>query len=183
MVQPDGMQSSLELQGYVHERLVQNGQPEDADHLLPRPQRVISLLKRWLPGTNQDAAAPAYLQEYLAEFTFRFYRRASASHGKLFHLLAQQAAPSTCHFLSNHNPWGLVESRKYPHRKAGSRILGRGGMRYRMPGTLLRCGEISFHRFTPQRRAHVSYLLAMARTRSGCGPARSCSSHRSAERS
>ena len=59
--------------------------------LLPRVHRVTSLLKRWLLGTHQGAIAHEHLEDYLNEFTFRFNRRTSASRGKLFYRLAQQA--------------------------------------------------------------------------------------------
>lgn len=87
----DGWQAYRELEGYVHDRQIQKHQPSDAEHLLPRVHRVISLLKRWLLGTHQGAIAHEYLQDYLDEFTFRFNRRKSASRGKLFFRLAQQA--------------------------------------------------------------------------------------------
>jgi transposase-like protein len=106
-VQTDGWQAYLELQGYVHHRMIQPRQPDDAEHLLPRVHRVISLLKRWLMGTHQGAVAPEYLQDYLDEFTFRFNRRNSASRGKLFYRLAQQAVqvpPTTYDSLGHHNP-------------------------------------------------------------------------------
>ncbi|MGH9447973.1 MAG: transposase, partial [Terriglobia bacterium] len=61
------------------------------EYLLPRAHRVISLLKRWLLGTHQGAVGHDYLDAYLDEFTFRFNRRTSASRGKLFYRLAQQA--------------------------------------------------------------------------------------------
>jgi transposase-like protein len=101
-VQTDGLQAYRELQGYVHDRQVQTRQPEGAAHLLPRAHRIISLLKRWLLGTHQGAVAFDYLQDYLDEFTFRFNRRTSASRGKLFYRLTQQAvqvAPTTYHAL------------------------------------------------------------------------------------
>lgn len=87
----DGLQAYRELEGYFHERQIQKHQPADAEHLLPRVHRVISLLKRWFLGTHQGAIAHDYLQDYLDEFTFRFNRRNSASRGKLFYRLAQQA--------------------------------------------------------------------------------------------
>ena len=87
----DGLQAYRELEGYVHDRQIQKHHPPDAEHLLPRVHRVISLLKRWLLGTHQGAIAHDYLQDYLDEFTFRFNRRKSASRGKLFYRLAQQA--------------------------------------------------------------------------------------------
>jgi transposase-like protein len=52
---------------------------------------VASLLKRWLLGTYQGAVRPSHLAYYLDEFTFRFNRRTSASRGKLFYRLVQQA--------------------------------------------------------------------------------------------
>jgi transposase-like protein len=87
----DGLQAYRELQGYIHERQIQQHQPAKAEHLLPRVQRVISLVKRWLLGTHQGAIAREHLDDYLDEFTFRFNRRKSASRGKLFYRLAQQA--------------------------------------------------------------------------------------------
>jgi len=87
----DGLQAYREMEGYVHDRQIQKRQPAEAEHLLPRVHRVISLFKRWLLGTHQGAVAHEYLQDYLNEFTFRFNRRKSASRGKLFYRLAQQA--------------------------------------------------------------------------------------------
>jgi transposase-like protein len=104
-VQTDGLQAYRGLQGYVHDRQVQTRQPKDAAHLLPRAHRVISLLKRWLLGTHQGAISSEYLQDYLDEFTCRFNRRTSASRGKLFYRLAQQAvqiAPTTYDELGKH---------------------------------------------------------------------------------
>ena len=52
---------------------------------------ISALLKRWLLGTYQGAVRPSHLAYYLDEFTFRFNRRTSASRGKLFYRLVQQA--------------------------------------------------------------------------------------------
>ncbi len=52
---------------------------------------VASLLKRWLLGTYHGAVSHHQLDYYLDEFTFRFNRRKSASRGKLFYRLVQQA--------------------------------------------------------------------------------------------
>ncbi len=90
-VRTDGLNAYLGLDGYVHDRQVQRRQAE-GDHLLPRVHRVVSLLKRWLLGTHQGAIGHEHLGYYLDEFTFRFNRRTSASRGKLFYRLAQQAA-------------------------------------------------------------------------------------------
>ena len=88
------MKAYLGLTGYVHDRQVQRRQPE-GQHLLPRVHCVVSLLKRWLLGTYRGAVGHEYLDYYLDEFTFRFNRRTSASRGKLFHRLAQQAVQVT----------------------------------------------------------------------------------------
>jgi transposase-like protein len=90
MVRTDGLRAYLGLKGYVHDRRVQRKQLA-GEHLLPRVHRVVSLLKRWLLGTHQGAVGPEHLDAYLDEFTFRFNRRTSASRGKLFYRLAQQA--------------------------------------------------------------------------------------------
>lgn len=88
-VRTDGLNAYQQLEGYVHDRQVQR--QTQGEHLLPRVHRVVSLLKRWLLGTHQGAIAREHLDDYLNEFTFRFNRRKSASRGKLFYRLAQQA--------------------------------------------------------------------------------------------
>jgi transposase-like protein len=82
----------LEKLGYFHliTRLKGKG-PAAAVQLLPRVHRVAALLKRWLLGTHQGAVGPNHLDYYLDEFTFRFNRRRSASRGKLFFRLLEQA--------------------------------------------------------------------------------------------
>lgn len=57
----------------------------DADTLLPRVHRAISLVKRWLLGTYQGRLDHTYLDTYLNECIFRFNRRTSRSRGLLFH--------------------------------------------------------------------------------------------------
>jgi transposase-like protein len=90
--------SGIETKGYVHQITALKGKKQAASELLPRVHLVISLLKRWLMGTHQGAVSHKHLNYYLDEFTFRFNRRKSASRGKLFYRLVQQAAavePST----------------------------------------------------------------------------------------
>jgi len=97
----DGLRAYKGLVHYKHDRRVQRDQ-EDGEHLLPRVHRVVSLLKRWLMGTHQGAVGHDHLDYYLDEFTFRFNRRTSASRGKLFWRLAQQAVqvqPAPFHTL------------------------------------------------------------------------------------
>ena len=90
VVVTDGLQAYRELDGYVHQRQIRKHLSGD-EALLPRVHRVASLLKRWLLGTHQGAVEHEHLDDYLNEFTFRFNRRTSASRGKLFYRLAQQA--------------------------------------------------------------------------------------------
>ena len=82
----------VERFGYEHRITRLKGmEKEAAVELLPRVHRVSSLLKRWLLGTHQGAVSPDHLEYYMDEFTFRFNRRRSASRGKLFYRLLQQA--------------------------------------------------------------------------------------------
>lgn len=88
----DGLNSYRQMKGYRHRRRVQGeGQGQRAGKLLPRVHRVVSLLKRWMLGTHQGAVGKEHLDDYLNEFVFRFNRRTSASRGKLFYRLTQQA--------------------------------------------------------------------------------------------
>jgi transposase-like protein len=73
----------LSKKGYYHE--IAGSKELNIAHL------VTSLLKRWLLGTYQGAVKPQQLDYYLDEYTFRFNRRTSASRGKLFYRLVQQA--------------------------------------------------------------------------------------------
>ena len=91
VVVTDGWQAYGDLADYRHEPLIINRSGQTASQLLPRVHRVVSLLKRWLLGTHQGAVGQNQLDYYLDEFTFRFNRRTSASRGKLFYRLIQQA--------------------------------------------------------------------------------------------
>lgn len=92
MLRTDRLNIYQGLSGYRHEPVVVKRRSEDAGTLLPRVHRVASLLKRWLLGTHQGAVRTQHLDYYLDEFTFRFNHRRSASRGKLFYRLVQQAA-------------------------------------------------------------------------------------------
>ena len=87
----DGLPAYRALEGYRHEALVVRRSGAEASALLPGVHRVISLVKRWLLGTHQGSVGEEHLDYYLDEFVFRFNRRTSASRGKLFYRLAQQA--------------------------------------------------------------------------------------------
>jgi transposase-like protein len=97
VVRTDGLETYRGLKDYRHEPIVIAGSGKTADELLPRVHRVVSLLKRWLLGTHQGAVSHKHLDYYLDEFTFRFNRRTSASRGKLFYRLIQQAAQVAPH--------------------------------------------------------------------------------------
>jgi transposase-like protein len=82
--------SSLETQGFGHDIMEKNQGQEDK--MLPDVHLVISLLKRWIMGTLQGSVSEQHMAYYLDEYTFRFNRRTSASRGKLFYRLVEQAA-------------------------------------------------------------------------------------------
>lgn len=81
----------IESLGYLHEVTPVGDHGRLAHIVMPRANRVVSLLKRWLLGTHQGAVSHEQLDYYLDEFTFRFNRRRSHSRGKLFYRLLQQA--------------------------------------------------------------------------------------------
>lgn len=92
ILQTDGWQGykGIESMGYSYEII--RDEFHVGETLLPKAHLVASLLKRWLLGTYQGAVGPIHLDYYLDEYTFRFNRRTSRSHGKLFYRLLQQAA-------------------------------------------------------------------------------------------
>lgn len=110
-----------ESKGYIPKITFLRGKKKSASELLPRVHRVVSLLKRWLLGTNQGAVSAKHLDYYMDEFAFRFNRRKSRSRGKLFFRLVQQAVAveSTTYrsivesakagWSRNHNPLGVPE--------------------------------------------------------------------------
>ena len=81
----------LKAQSYIHEPIPMQVPPTVEEAVLPRVHLVFSLLKRWLMSTHQGAVRHSHLDYYLDEFTFRFNRRTSASRGKLFYRLIEQA--------------------------------------------------------------------------------------------
>jgi transposase-like protein len=81
--------ADLAAKGYGHQ--VVRKTAVMGENVLPRANRVASLLQRWLLGTHQGAVAHSHLDYYLDEFTFRFNRRRSSSRGLLFYRLIEQA--------------------------------------------------------------------------------------------
>ena len=63
----------LAAMGYRHRPRTQ-GNPKQAEKVLPRVHRVFGNLKTWLRGTHHGVGHQ-HLQAYLDEFTFRFNRR------------------------------------------------------------------------------------------------------------
>jgi transposase-like protein/predicted RNA-binding Zn-ribbon protein involved in translation (DUF1610 family) len=82
----------LATRGYEHQPQRMQVPPTGSEAVLPRVHLIFSLLKRWLLSTHQGAVRHRHLDYYLDEFAFRFNRRTSASRGKLFYRLVQQAA-------------------------------------------------------------------------------------------
>lgn len=91
IVHTDGWEgyNGLSEIGYRHEVIRKDAVV--GKNLLPKVNRIVALLKRWLLGAYQGRVLPSYLDYYLDEFTFRFNRRTSGSRGKLFYRLIQQA--------------------------------------------------------------------------------------------
>lgn len=87
----DGWKSYTGLTRIGYRHVVDSEEATLDEEVLPLPHLVASLLKRWILGTYQGSMRPSYLAYYLDEFTFRFNRRSSASRGKLFYRLAQNA--------------------------------------------------------------------------------------------
>lgn len=84
-IRTDGWSGYQTLKAAGYEHIVVGAKDLNICHL------VAGLLKRWLLGTYQGAVKPTQLDYYLDEYTFRFNRRTSASRGKLFYRLVQQA--------------------------------------------------------------------------------------------
>lgn len=86
-----GGYNDLSDHGYVHKKTVLASSGDPAHVSMPGVHRISALLKRWLLGTHQGSFAPAHLQSYLEEYTFRFNRRSSGSRGLVFRRLLEQS--------------------------------------------------------------------------------------------
>jgi len=97
LIHTDGWSGYAGLSGKGYDHKVTNVKEtgNSAHESLPRVHLVASLLKRWIQGTHQGAVSPEHLDRYLDEFVFRFNRRTSASRGKLFYRLLQNAMSAT----------------------------------------------------------------------------------------
>jgi transposase-like protein len=83
--------NGLSGHGYPHKRIVHAASGDPTHVAMPGVHRISALLKRWVLGTHQGSFAPAHLQSYLEEFTFRFNRRTSQNRGLVFRRLIEQA--------------------------------------------------------------------------------------------
>lgn len=83
--------AGLKQEGFKHRPRLINAEGKTASALLPRVERVASLLKRWLLGTHQGVFSREQLDSYLDDFTIRFNRRTSRYRWKLFYQLVAQA--------------------------------------------------------------------------------------------
>jgi len=83
--------NGLSDHGYTHKKTVLSTSGDPAHVSMPGVHRIAALLKRWILGTHQGSFAPAHLQSYLEEYTFRFNRRTSRSRGLVFRRLIEQA--------------------------------------------------------------------------------------------
>lgn len=86
-----GGYNGLSGHGYLHKRTVLSSSGNPAHVSMPGVHRISALLNRWFLGTHQGSFAPAHLQSYLEEYTFRFNRRTSRSRGLVFRRLLEQA--------------------------------------------------------------------------------------------
>ncbi|BBO73083.1 IS1595 family transposase [Desulfosarcina widdelii] len=82
--------NDLDSEGYDHLQVVRSKTLE-RESVLSGAHLVISLIKRLMIGTFQGRFERKYLQRYLDEYVFRFNRRATASVGKRFYRIVQQA--------------------------------------------------------------------------------------------
>lgn len=95
LVKTDGWDGYNGITAVGYRREIVHATAAAGENLLPNCHRVASLLKRWILGTHQGAVSHDHLAYYLDKFTFRFNRRTSASRGKLFYRLVQQAVQLT----------------------------------------------------------------------------------------
>lgn len=56
--------NGLEAHGYSHEVRIMRSAGDSKNKLLPLVHRVVSLLKRWIPGTHQGAVSPEHIGYY-----------------------------------------------------------------------------------------------------------------------
>ncbi len=69
-----GGYDKLGKEGYAHDPMVFDGDPERMDAHLPMVHITFSNLKTWLLGTHHSVGK-RHLQAYLDEFVFRYNRR------------------------------------------------------------------------------------------------------------
>jgi len=98
IINTDGWRGYNGIENYGYKHIITERKEGNEDKMLPKAHLVVSLLKRWIMGTLQGSLSSQHMDYYLDEYTFRFNRRTSASRGKLFYRLLEQAVqikPST----------------------------------------------------------------------------------------
>jgi transposase-like protein len=91
--------AGLKAAGYKHDREVV-GNPKTATKKFPHTHRLFSLVKRVLLATHQGAVSQRHLPSYLAEFVFRFNRRASGNRYGLVRTLLSRFLTRVCTYRS-----------------------------------------------------------------------------------
>jgi transposase-like protein len=79
--------SGIEKYNYIRD--IHKSKKDDTE--MQHVHLVISLLKRWILGTQQGSYSNKYFDYYLDEFVFRFNQRKSKDRGLLFYRLMQVA--------------------------------------------------------------------------------------------
>jgi transposase-like protein len=87
----DGWSGYIGLSVDRFSHTVSRSNPAVGQNMLPKVNRVASLLKRWIMGTHQGSVSKDMLPAYLNEFVFRFNRRTARRRGLLFQTLLKQA--------------------------------------------------------------------------------------------
>lgn len=90
-IRTDGWKAYAGVPSWGYKHLIEVQSAHVGEYSLTLVHQIAGLLKRWLNGTYQGAVRASHLDYYLDEYTFRFNRRTSASRGKLFYRLVQQA--------------------------------------------------------------------------------------------
>lgn len=92
-IRTDGWRGYYQLakNGYEHEQISIRRSGAAAHQLLPLVHNVASQFDSWWMGTHRGAISQRHMDEYLAEFCFRFNRRRNNKPGELFHKLMEYA--------------------------------------------------------------------------------------------
>jgi transposase-like protein len=98
-----------EAAGFSHVRLVE-GAPENTSELFPLVHTLFANLKAWIGDTFHGVSA-TWLPAYIAEFTYRFNRRAHTHSGSLWRFMLRRLVQGAW------RPWGERHA-EYEDRRA-----------------------------------------------------------------